>query len=274
MKFKEKHYPYVKVKEKLPNARFTSILPTTSCTMPEFIEIMCSYGDVSTATARLFLNEFTNEFRECIENCKRLNFKFGTFVGGCEDKRIPQAYSWMPQLKKAGIYRGILFYEFDKTLRQGYVHRLEESRMYHNGIKRMAVRPFGETHPRLKVINYDTYIPGLEGLIRREEFIDILARRCKITHNLSSRLLEALELTIIELIRSNKYFVFTKTCIIGGYPRIASAAEATKAGFRGEEYIVKDFCPFCRVTTRYNGLYLGKWLDPSFLEEEAQVYNG
>ena len=260
MEFSEKLYPYKKTREKLPNPRLNiTVLKTNPCSKPEFLEIMCSYGDVSKKTAEIFLDAFTKEFKETIVNCKRICLKFGTFVGGYEDKTNPPRTKGFPDLKKKGIYSGVLFYMFPKPLRKGYVHKLEEERMYYEGVKRGDMRPCAESN---KFCNktYPAFIPGRDRLVSRKQFTLNLAMRAHCTFEMSERLLEALELTVIELIRSNKYFAFKKTVIIGGYPRIAANDEIWAAGLKGTPYVVKDYCPFCRTTTKYNELCKGRWI--------------
>lgn len=259
MEFKSKPYPYIKVAEKIPNTNYPTILPTTSCPQPEFLEIMCSYGDVSKKTAKVFLDAFIEEFKDIILNCKKVKLSFGTFAGGYEDRRIPLAPSGIPKLKKTGFYSGILFYKFPKVLKQGYVHELEEERKIYKGVPRSPRRRLLETirNPRL---THPSHVPGNDRLVTRKEFIRLLSVRCRFTFEMSSNLLEALELTVIELIRSNRYFVFSKAFIIGGYPRIAGTEEAKAAGFKDRDYIVKDYCPFCRVTSRYNYFRAGQWI--------------
>jgi hypothetical protein len=220
---------------------------------------MCSYGDVSKKTSKTFLDAFTKEFENIILNCKKIKLSFGTFVGGYEDRRIPLAPPGIPSLKKTGFYSGILFYKFPKVLKQGYVHELEEERKVYKGIPRSPRRRLLETirNPKL---THPSHIPVNDRLVSRKEFIRLLSIECRFTFDMTSRLLEALELTVIELIRSNRYFVFPRTFMIGGYPRIAGTEEAKAAGFKDRDFIVKDYCPFCRVTSRYNHLRTGQWL--------------
>ena len=155
VEFKSKPYPYIKVAEKIPNTNYPTILPTSSCTQSEFLEIMCSYGDVSKKTSKTFLDTFTKEFENIILNCKKIKLSFGTFVGGYEDRRIPLAPSGIPSLKKTGFYSGILFYKFPKVLKQGYVHELEEERKVYKGIPRSPRRRLLETirNPKLTYMN-------------------------------------------------------------------------------------------------------------------------
>ena len=260
MEFIERIYPYKKVKEKLPNPRQSiTVLKTNTCSKPEFLEIMSSYGDVSKKTADIFLEAFTEEFKEVIVNCKRICLKFGTFVGGYEDKTHPLSVKGFPELKRKGIYSGVLFYMFPKVLRKGYVHELEEERMYFEGVKRGDKRPCAESASN-HAKGYPALIPGRDRMVSRKQFTLNLAIRARCTFGMAEKLLEALELTVIELIRSNKYFAFKKTVIIGGYPRIASNDEIWHAGMTGTPYVVKDFCPFCRTTTKYNSLCKGHWV--------------
>lgn len=267
MEFSKKEIFYKRTAEKIPNARKNiTVLKSTPCYIEEFLGILCSYGDVSEKTAREFLDSFTKEFYETIVNCKKIILKFGTFVGCYEDRRKNLfIHEGFPPLKQTGIYSGVLYFRFSQALRAGYVHRLEEERMYFEGVKRGERRTCGET--RAKLPRYPVFIPQKKRTVSRKQFILNLAMRSRITTDLSSRLLEALEFTIIELIRSNKYFVFYKTMIIGGYPRIASGRESSLAGYKGEDHIVKDYCPFCRVTSRYNKLLKGTWVgnDPNDL---------
>lgn len=259
MEFKRKPYPYTKVAEKAPNPKLLTVLPSTSCSQSEFLEIMCSYGDVSKKTAKAFLDAFIEEFKEVILNCKKIKLNFGTFAGGYEDRRTPLAPSGIPNLKRTGYYSGILFYKFPKTLRQGYVHELEEERKYYNGIKRLPRRGMADS-TRSARLTHPSHIPGNDRMVSRKEFVRSIAIRCRFTTEMTRKLLESLEFTVIELIRSNKYFVFSKAFMIGGYPRIASTEEAKGAGFKDMDYIIKDFCPFCRVTCRYNYFNTGRWI--------------
>lgn len=260
MEFKINPHPYSRTKEKVPNPKQNpTVLKTIPCTKGEFIEIMSSYGDVSKKTTRVFIFAFAEEFNKLIGNCERINLKFGSFVGGYEDKRRDPMPDGMPSLKRTGYYSGVLYYKFPAVLKQGYLHRLEEERKEYEGIERLPQRRYGDMSG---VYNhsYPVYLPGKEKLVSRQQFVDRLAINCRITSNLSETLLEALELTVIELIRSNKYFIFPKSFMIGGYPRIASAYEKTMGGFKGEAFIVKEYCPFCRVTVRYNKLCKGTWI--------------